>query len=203
MARLCELLLARGLGGFADFYGMPGELGGSLFMNARCYEAEMSELVSEIRYLDATGGLAILGKEEGDWGYKRSPFQAGGRASGGLILGASFELAPADRPSLASRMAERRRDREAKGHYRLPSAGSVFKNDRAFGRPTGKILDELGLRGKRIGDALVSPWHANIFVNAGRARASDMRRLIDLARDEARRGFGFELEPEVVFVGDF
>jgi UDP-N-acetylmuramate dehydrogenase len=100
-------------------------------------------------------------------------------------------------------MRERRADREAKGHFRLPSAGSVFKNDRSLGAPTGKLLDGLGLRGRRIGDAMVSEWHANIFVNAGRASAADMRALIELARREARERLGAELESEVLTVGEF
>jgi UDP-N-acetylmuramate dehydrogenase len=100
-------------------------------------------------------------------------------------------------------MRARRADREAKGHYRLPSAGSVFKNDRRFGRPSGRLLDELGLRGRRLGGAMVSEWHANIFVNAGGATAADMRELIELARREARDKLGVELEPEVLMVGEF
>ena len=88
-------------------------------------------------------------------------------------------------------MRERRADREAKGHYRLPSAGSVFKNDRSFGAPTGALLDGLGLRGRRIGDAMVSPWHANIFVNAG-ARHGRRHARPHRARADARpaRGSG-------------
>ena len=105
--------------------------------------------------------------------------------------------------AISARMAELEADRAAKGHFEYPSAGSLFKNDRAFGRPTGKILDELGFRGTRIGDAMVSPKHANIFVNAGRASAADMAALIEAARDAARRAFGIELEPEVVRLGEF
>ena len=100
-------------------------------------------------------------------------------------------------------MRERLADREAKGHFRLPSAGSVFKNDRSLGAPTGKLLDGLGLRGRSVGDALVSPWHANIFVNSGHAAAADMRALIDLTRREAREKLGVELESEVLMIGAF
>jgi UDP-N-acetylmuramate dehydrogenase len=115
-------------------------------------------------------------------------------------------LTPADDDAaarIARVMRERRADREAKGHYRLPSAGSVFKNDRSLGAPTGALLDRLGLRGRRIGDAMISPWHANIFVNAGSATAADMRELIELAMREARERLGIELEPEVLMVGEF
>jgi UDP-N-acetylmuramate dehydrogenase len=212
MDELCLEALARGLGGLEDFAGMPGSVGGSVFMNARCYERELSQILAWAEAVDARGRVlrrsvtpdaaqATLG-----WSYKRSPYQEGGEAAGELILEAAFRLRPAgdeETVRLARVMRERRADREAKGHYRLPSAGSVFKNDRSLGAPTGALLDRLGLRGRRIGDALISPWHANIFVNAGRATAADMRRLIELARDEAREKLGAALETEVLMVGEF
>ncbi|HWP68262.1 MAG TPA: UDP-N-acetylenolpyruvoylglucosamine reductase, partial [Rectinemataceae bacterium] len=89
------------------------------------------------------------------------------------------------------------------GHYLLPSAGSIFKNNRGFGKPTGAILDSLGLKGMKIGDAAVSAWHANIFVNLGGAKACDMRTLIETAMEKAFSAHGFRLEPEVLFVGEF
>jgi UDP-N-acetylmuramate dehydrogenase len=202
--------LAKGLGGLEDFCGMPGSVGGAAYMNARCYEREMSQLLAYAVSTDAEGRLsrrpiAAEGAAPG-WSYKRSPFQPGGPAAGELILEAAFRLRRADDEAasrIAGVMRERRADREAKGHYRLPSAGSVFKNDRSLGAPTGRLLDGLGLRGRRIGDAMVSPWHANIFVNAGRATAADMRELIELARSEARERLGAELECEVLMVGEF
>ena len=141
--------------------------------------------------------------ERSDWEYKRTPFMPGGARAGAVITGAALRLVPGDRDAIAARMAELEADRRAKGHFDLPSAGSMFKNDRRFGRPTGRILDELGFRGRRVGDAMVSPRHANIFVNAGRASAADMRALIEEAREAAREAFGFELEPEVAFLGAF
>jgi UDP-N-acetylmuramate dehydrogenase len=138
------------------------------------------------------------------WSYKRSPYQS--EASGELILEAGFRLTRLSDEAAATAaavMRGRRADREAKGHYKLPSAGSVFKNDRSLGAPTGKILDGLGLRGRRIGAAMVSPWHANIFVNSGGATAVDMRGLIELAQREALEKLDAKLECEVLMVGDF
>jgi UDP-N-acetylmuramate dehydrogenase len=202
MGRLCELCLSRGLSGLETFYGMPGRLGGSVYMNARCYEVEMSERLAEVDYLDAAGTPRTMRVVPGDWSYKRSPFQRGGSLENSLILGASFDLAAAETPPLLATMLEKRGDREAKGHYRLPSAGSFFKNDRRLGRPTGRILDELGFRGRRVGDAMVSDWHANIFVNAGRARAADMLALVELAKEAIHRATGVEIEAEVLFIGE-
>jgi UDP-N-acetylmuramate dehydrogenase len=209
METLCLDALAKGLGGLEDFAGMPGAVGGAVFMNARCYEIEMSRVLAWIISAGAdpaAPGLSRRTVDSTEWSYKRSPFQAGGASAGELILEAAFRLGTADDRAaarIARVMRERRADREAKGHYRLPSAGSVFKNDRSFGAPTGALLDRLGLRGRRIGDAMVSPWHANIFVNAGRATAADMRELVELARAEARTRLGLELEPEILMAGEF
>lgn len=224
--RLCEEAQRRGLAGLEDFYGLPGSVGGAVYMNARCYEVEMADRLAWVEAAKAGAGAdqgADLGAGSGggagagvagtaverralapaEWAYKRSPYQAGGPAAGALVLRAAFRLLPGDPAAIEAAMLARRADREAKGHYRLPSAGSVFKNDRAIGRPTGKLLDELGFRGRRVGGALVSEWHANIFVNSGGATAADMRALIESAQREVRARLGLEIEPEVVFVGDF
>jgi UDP-N-acetylmuramate dehydrogenase len=100
-------------------------------------------------------------------------------------------------------MAGFRKDREAKGHYRFPSAGSVFKNNRRFGKPAGKIIDELGLRGLRFGGAQVAPWHGNIVINTGGALAADIRRLVETLEERVQRETGYDFEREVIFVGDW
>ncbi len=207
MDRLCEKALERGLSGLETFYGMPGSVGGAVYMNARCYEVEVADRLAwtEVFLPPADGRsasrFARLPLWAPDWSYKRSPFQSAGPAAGAAILRAAFRLVPGDRRAIEAVMREKKADREAKGHYRLPCAGSAFKNDRSLGRPTGKILDELGLRGRRLGGAMVSDWHANIFVNAGGATAMDIAALVDLARREARARLGVELESEIIFVG--
>ncbi len=184
--------------------GLPGSVGGAVYMNARCYDREFADALLGIAYLDPlTLEPATATVERDAWAYKRTPFMPGGALAGALILGARFRLTHGDRAALEARAAELEADRATKGHFDYPCAGSVFKNDRSFGRPTGKILDELGFRGRRVGDAMVSPKHANIFVNAGRATASDMSVLIAQAIAEAKAAFGIELEPEVVTLGDF
>lgn len=213
VAELVEKAAELGLGGLEFAAGLPGSVGGAVYMNARCYEREFADALAYVDYLPAGGGLASAGGgaalparlfvERGDWAYKRTPFMPGGSSAGAAVLGATFSLRPADPAALRARMAELEADRRAKGHFDYPSAGSLFKNNRAFGRPTGKILDELGFRGLRVGDAMVSPKHANIFVNAGRATAADMMTLIRRAQGAAREAFGYELEPEVVALGEF
>jgi len=201
---LCLQAIADELAGFENFFGMPGTLGGALFMNARCYDKDFCETVESIDIVSPeTGETRTVRPAPSQWGYKRSPFQPGGEWAGWIIAGAAFALSRGKAENIAATMRARRLDRAAKGHYRLPSAGSMFKNNRDFGKPTGAILDSLGLRGTRIGDAGISPWHANIFVNFGRASAADMRALIEKAQSMAREAYGFTLEPEVLFMGEF
>jgi len=100
-------------------------------------------------------------------------------------------------------MAEYRGDRESKGHYRFPSAGSAFKNNRDFGKPTGMIIDELGLRGLRVGDAEVAPWHGNIIINRGAASAWDIRHLTEEVAQRVLDQRGLQLEREILFVGEW
>jgi len=200
---LCEEALAGGLGGLEDFYGLPGTAGGAIFMNARCYERDFSASVNTITAMSPEGIIRTIPTAELRWAYKKSLFQPGEALDGWIILSADFQLAPADAGTVASIMRMRKTDRMMKGHYRYPSAGSLFKNNRAFGKPTGAILESLGLKGYRIGDAGIATFHANIFINYGKASARDMLTLIQTARDKARQKLGIELEPEVLMVGEF
>ena len=98
-------------------------------------------------------------------------------------------------------MHEHAQDREQKGHFRYPSAGSVFKNNRSFGMPTGALIDKAGLKGICSGGAMIAPFHGNIIVNTGSATASDILALIELAEEKVKKTFGFKLEREVLLVG--
>jgi len=203
VSMLCEEALVRGLSGLENFYGMPGSIGGAIYMNARCYEDDFSLHIKEITYIDAAGITQQAEVAALPWSYKRSPFMPGGNLAASIIGAGTFMLVPGDPQKIAERMRERLADRMQKHHFDYPSAGSMFKNDRTFGKPTGKILHELGLRGYRIGGAAISPWHANIFINMGGATARDMRALIEHAQEMALAATGWHLEPEVLFVGEF
>ncbi len=199
---LCSAALREGLFGMEFLAGIPGSLGGAIYMNARCYEAELADILISVDILK-DGRVESVAMDPGQWAYKRSPFQAGGAHAGAIILGALLNLKEGERSDIQRNMEDKRQDRVAKGHYRFPSAGSVFKNNRAFGEPTGKILDRLGFRGMRYKSAAVSDYHANIFINPGAATASDMAALMDIAQERVQRGHGFQLEREVILVGDF
>jgi UDP-N-acetylmuramate dehydrogenase len=195
-----EFAAFRELSGLEFLAGMPGSLGGALWMNARCYEKSVSDILVETDILDVSGKAPLrqcVPYREADFGYKKSPFQ--GRDI--LILGGRFALKKGARDAITGEMKQRRLDRETKGHYRFPSAGSVFKNNRDFGKPAGKIIDELGLRGLSVGDAQVAPWHGNIIINRGAAGGSEIKALAELVRDKVRSALGLELECEILFVG--
>jgi len=205
------------LEGLAFLYGMPGTVGGALSMNARCYGSEVADVLCSARYLELEDGRWLAREyrmDGGDWGYKKSPFAQpiAPRAEAGLpeaapprrvMLSARFSLRLGDRAAIQAEMEAHRADREAKGHYRYPCAGSVFKNNRGFGEPTGKIIDELGLRGLRRGGAMVAEYHGNIIVNSGGASAAEVRALVEELRERVRQARGFELESEVLMVGEF
>ena len=186
---------AGGLSGLEFLAGMPGSVGGALWMNARCYNREMADVVNAVQFLEG-GRMITTVPQKKEFAYKKSPFQ--GRDS--LILAVSFSLQKKDTELIRNEIEDHRKDREAKGHYRFPSAGSVFKNNRVIGKPTGRIIDELGLRGLTIGDAQVAPWHGNIIINRGKARSSDILALVETIEERVMTVFGLELDREILFV---
>jgi UDP-N-acetylmuramate dehydrogenase len=188
----------RGCGGLEFLAGLPGVIGGAVWMNARCYDRQVSDTLLRTEILDEDQRRLWIPRAAEEFGYKKSPFQK----RNALILAAEFRLEKRDPEAIRAEMAKYRKDREDKGHYRLPSAGSVFKNNHHFGKPAGKIIDELGLRGLSVGGAQVAPWHGNIIVNTGGATATDIRRLTEILAEKVQRETGCDLEREIIFPGD-
>ena len=185
--------------GLAFLAGMPGSIGGAIWMNARCYNRSISDVLLETWILNERLQEEWVPFNADDFDYKTSPFQR----RPVLILGGRFRTSIQSREDLVMEMRTYRQDREAKGHYKLPSAGSAFKNNHAFGKPTGKIIDELGLRGFSVGGARVADWHGNIIVNTGNATASDIFILTEELKKRVKAALGFTLECEILFVGDW
>jgi UDP-N-acetylmuramate dehydrogenase len=190
-----ENAAARGFSGLEFLAGMPGSMGGALWMNARCYEQEMADVIREVQILEEGKALTFIPKKE-EFGYKKSPFQK----KNCLIMMVSVALQKKDTVLIRKEMEVNRKDREAKGHYRFPCAGSVFKNNRAFGGPTGKIIDDLGLKGLTAGDAQLAPWHGNIIINRGKARAADILALVETIERRVKTELGIDLEREIIFM---
>jgi UDP-N-acetylmuramate dehydrogenase len=192
------------LGALEEFSGLPGTVGGAVYMNARCYGKQVSDVLVSVGSgkWEVEHGTWSMGEyclHEKDWGYKESPFQGRGR----VILEASFAvnpLAEGDVKASREKVASFRADRERKRHFDYPSAGSVFKNNHEFGKPSGMIIGEAGLRGYQIGGAQVAPWHGNFIVNTGNATSADIHALADYVAKTVFTKFGFRLEPEIIFL---
>jgi UDP-N-acetylmuramate dehydrogenase len=195
------------LGGLEEFAGLPGTVGGAAVMNARCYDKEICDVLVNAEF-------AVLAPQEGspqawrveeyrvdkkDWGYKKSPFQ-GEKCVVIEVSLAVKALTEVEITGSLEKMAGFLADRVRKRHFDFPSAGSVFKNNHEFGKPSGKIIDEAGLCGYRIGGAEVAPWHGNIIINTEHATSSDVRALKDYVAKAVFDKFGFALEPEIIFL---
>ena len=210
MQELTEFCAEHSLTGMEDFAGLPGTVGGAVFMNARCYEKSISDVlisVSALRFSEKDCTLKEFECRKKEWGYKRSPFQPQNKRYAELsdnrpiIASAMFKVEQGEAALIHKKMERRIADRTAKGHFKLPSAGSVFKNNHAFGKPSGQLIDEAGLRGLQIGGAQVAPWHGNFIVNTGSATAKEIVELIKTIQQQVKDKTGFELEPEIIFAG--
>jgi UDP-N-acetylmuramate dehydrogenase len=187
------------LAGLDFIYAMPGSVGGAVWMNARCYDGEIFPILGTVNALSATGEQFHYTPQAEEFGYKRSPFMT----NDWVMTRVEFALSHGEPGLLWEKMRDHEADRRAKGHFAAPCAGSVFKNNRAYGRPSGAIIDSIGLRGYSVGGAKVSDEHANIVVNTGTATATEIRTVIEHVHDRVLEELGFDLEPEVLFVGDW
>lgn len=193
----------RGLAGLEWAVDIPGSVGGAIVGNAGAYGGYIADVLRGATVLSADGEVRCLTASELGFGYRTSRFKgqgAGGKGQGEVILSAEFALHGDSVEVLEGRMAEYTRRREARQPSE-PSAGSVFKRTEQY--PAGFLIEQAGLKGKRIGNAQVSPKHANFIVNLGAAKASDVKALIDLARERVLAEFGIELELEIELVGEW
>jgi UDP-N-acetylmuramate dehydrogenase len=192
---LSKLALAaqkNGLTGLEFAYGIPGTLGGAVFMNAGAYGSEMKDLVLETEVLDSNGRINTV--TDHDFAYRHSRFFSGEE----IILGSSLKLISGDANEIMQKMSEFLAKRKASQPLDIPSAGSVFKRPKAGF--AAMLIDEAGLKGFSIGGAEVSQKHAGFIVNKGGATCSDVLRLIDHIVKTVSRVFGVELEPEIRYV---
>ena len=196
---VCCAAAEAALSGLEFIHGMPGSIGGAVWMNARCYGNSIADVLAEAEVIDEQLKLISIDCDPSQFAYKQSPFQQ----MAGCIWQVRLELQHGEREAIQLQMEQNHRDRVDKGHFRAPSAGSLFKNNRDFGAPTGKIIDELGLRGATVGGAAIAPFHGNIFINQNKATANDVLALIRLAVETAARERHIHLEPEVRLIGDW
>jgi UDP-N-acetylmuramate dehydrogenase len=191
-----------GLAGLHIFVGVPGSVGGGVYMNAGCHGGEWAEVVERVTVVDASGRDAVLARGEIPFTYRRSGLD------GRIVLDVTARLRPEEPARLQEQIAEMFEWRQSGTPFNQPCCGSVFKNPegpswkRADGaRTAGQLVEAAGLKGHRLGGAEVSPMHANYFVNTGAATAADVRALIDHVRRVVEERFGVLLEPEVKLIG--
>jgi len=192
LPRLCIDVARQGLSGIEGLGGIPGTVGGALWMNAGAYGHEIGT-VTEIVRVAREGRVAEISGNSVQWNYRHSSFK-----EGELLLGATLRLLHDDPDQIRARMDDAKGRRLATQPHGARSAGCFFKNPPASNTGTGKIIDEMGMKGTRRGTAVVSPIHANFIVTEGEnARAEDALALAEEIRERVRREQGIELEYEV------
>lgn len=176
-ARLARTTGLAGLSGLEHIIGIPGTLGGLIVMNGGSQRKNISDAVAEVTTMDRQGRARTLSREECGFGYRCSRFQD----ENCVVTGATMSLVPRPRDAILKEMLENLRERRRRFPLTIPNCGSVFKSDAAtyatVGTP-GRIIEQLGLKGLRIGDAMVDMKHANFIVNTGSAKAVDVLRLV-------------------------
>lgn len=182
------------LSGLEFMEGIPGNLGGSLRMNAGAMGRWMFDVVESVRVMDLDGNVRDLAAAELSPGYRHVPGLEGRIALAAVLCGT-----PAPREEIDARLQAYSAKRWS-SQPAAPSAGCTFKNDPSI--PTGKLIDQLGLKGTSVGGARISPVHANFIVNEGGATAADILHLMARIREEARSRCGIDLEPEIQIVGE-
>jgi UDP-N-acetylmuramate dehydrogenase len=180
------------LGGMEGLIGVPGSVGGALRMNAGAYGTQIGPHVREVEvYRAASGRLETLRGSEIRFDYRHTSF-----APEDVMLEVKLELPSQPFQEILAGIKVCNEKRRSSQPLHQKSAGCIFKNPP--GRSAGRMIDELGLKGHRVGDAMVSDRHANFFVNAGSARGADMLQLIDEVREQVHHAYGIELENEVI-----
>ena len=185
------------LSGLEFLYGIPGSVGGAVFMNAGAYDGCMDQVVLRTRYLDEEGDLCVLEKDRHDFGYRKSFFMQHPEY---LIVETELQLCDGVKEQILAKIDELQQRRRDKQPLEYPSAGSTFK--RPEGYFAGKLIQDAGLRGFSIGGAQVSEKHCGFVINKGKATGTDVRRLIDAVKEKVKARFGVDLECEVRYLGE-
>jgi len=191
---LLRFCTERGLAGLESLVGIPGRIGGCLTMNAGAWGTEISDCLLSLRLIDRHGTLERRSKEDIHFGYRQTDLPVDG-----VIVEAEFQLAEGNPKEMASIQENHLKERRDKQPLSLPSAGSVFK--RPKGDYAGRLIEETGCKGLRIGDAMVSKKHANFIVNCHLASAQDVIHLMEEVKKRVYNRFQVELVPEIHLLG--
>jgi UDP-N-acetylmuramate dehydrogenase len=195
LSRLALQLARQGWSGLEFAYGIPGTLGGAMVMNAGTHLGDMSRVLVQARVLRHDGQVQELSAEALGLRYRGSSYPPGA-----VLLGATLRLQQGEREQIEALMHESYARRQRTQPLSQPNAGSIFKNPP--GTAAGRLIEELGLKGMRLGGAMISPVHANFIVNIGRATAAEVEALMAHVRARVRAAYNIDLEAEVHVVGE-
>ena len=196
LAKLASEAKCAELTGLEFASGIPGSLGGALFMNAGAYGGEMKDVVTEVSFIDSDGTVKTVSCNECDFGYRKSIFSKGDK----IIISAKLTLKKGNKEEISAKMRELNGKRKEKQPLEYPSAGSTFK--RPEGHFAGSLIEQAGLKGYTLGGAQVSEKHAGFIINTGNATAKDVCELIEYVKKTVFEKFGVQLEPEVKITGE-
>ncbi len=194
LTTLSKFTAEKSLSGLEFSYGIPGNVGGAVFMNAGAYDGQISDCLSRVEYLDENGDIKNIVAEECQYGYRHSVFME----NDWLIVSAVFNLEKGDRNNILAYMESIMEKRRLKQPLDKPSAGSSFK--RPAGHFAGALIDSCGLKGLSVGGAQVSKKHAGFIVNTGGATCSDVLKLADIVRKKVMEQTGVKLEKEIIVI---
>ncbi len=197
MSRVSSTALKAGLGGFEFASGIPGTVGGGVYMNAGAYGFELKDIIEYVRYMDSEGNILEISGQDCEFGYRKSIFQK----MGYIILGCTFKLKKDSPDSIRQRVNDYTQRRNSKQPIEKPSAGSVFK--RPEGHFAGALIEGANLKGFSVGGAQVSEKHAGFIINTGNAMAADVLNLIEHIKSVVKDKYDVLLEPEIKLVGEF
>lgn len=197
LAALAGRAMEAGLSGLEFASGIPGSLGGALYMNAGAYDGEMKEVISSVQLLDYSGKTIYMTKKELKLSYRYSILQQKKL----IAITVDIELKKDKPEKIKSKMKQLNKKRKEKQPLEWPSAGSIFK--RPEGHYTGALIEKAGLKGLRVGDAQISEKHAGFIINRGNATAADVKNLIERIQKEIFNRNGIKLKVEPRFIGEF
>ena len=191
MARAAVFAASQGLSGLEFAHGIPGTIGGGVYMNAGAYGGELGSLCREVELMDREGKTHVLTHEQMDFSYRHSCLEE----TDWIVVSALMSLEPGKEETIRARMKELQAKRLASQPLNYPSAGSAFK--RPQGGYAAALIDQAGLKGFRVGDAAISEKHGGFAVNLGKASAEDMKTLLKEVSEKVEAQSGIHLEPEI------
>ena len=195
LTRLCIVALENSLTGLEFAYGIPGTVGGAMYMNAGAYGGEMKDVALSVTALTADGEIRKFPASELELGYRTSIF----KKNNSIILYSKYKLQNGDPDAIKAQMDDVMNRRKTKQPLEYPSAGSVFK--RPEGAFAGTLIEQCGLKGKTIGGAQVSEKHAGFIINIGGATCDDVMQLVHYIQETVKKETGYELEREIIRTG--